>query len=71
VLGAGGGYEAYGWQIGGAIGIALLADVEVAASDAAVVPLAPLREPTTSTPSNAGRYESRYIVGGLRFARRF
>jgi long-subunit fatty acid transport protein len=71
VLGAGGGYEAFGWQIGGAVGVALLADVDVTASDAAVVPLAPLREPTTSTPRNAGRTQSRYVVGGLRFARRF
>ncbi|MBL9018880.1 MAG: outer membrane protein transport protein [Myxococcales bacterium] len=71
VLGAGGGYEAYGWQIGGAVGVALLADVAVPATAAAVVPLAPLRAPTTTSPGNAGRYESRYIVGGLRFARRF
>ena len=71
VLGAGGGYEAYGWQIGGAVGVALLADVDVTASDAAILPLAPLRAPTTAVPISAGRYQSRYVVGGLRFARRF
>lgn len=71
VLGAGGGYEAYGWQIGGAIGVAVLSDVDVDADQAALLPAAALVEPATRAPVNAGRYRSRYVVGGLRFARRF
>jgi len=71
ILGIGGGYEAEGWQIGGAVGIALLADVDVTAAEAAVYQLAPLRDPTVTEPVNAGRYRSRYITAGLRAARRF
>jgi long-subunit fatty acid transport protein len=71
VIGLGGGYEADGWQIGAAVGIALLADVDVAPSDARVLQQTPLREPRTTVPINAGRYQSTFLVGGLRFARRF
>lgn len=71
ILGIGGGYEDAGWQIGAAVGVAILADVDVTAADAAVYQLAPLREPTTTVPVNAGRYHSRYIAAGLRAARRF
>ena len=71
VIGIGGGYEAEGWQIGAAIGIALLADVDVAPADASVLQQTPLREPRTTVPINAGRYQSTFLVGGLRFARRF
>lgn len=70
VIGVGGGYEAFGWQIGAAIGIAILADVDVPVSDAGVLQAAPLREPHATAPINAGRYESASFVGGLRFARR-
>ncbi len=71
VLGFGGGYEAEGWQIGAAVGVALLADVAVAPADARVLEQAPLRDPATTVPTNAGRYQSMYVVGGLRFARAF
>ena len=70
VIGLGGGYDADGWQIGAAVGIALLADVEVAPGDARVLQQTPLRDPRTTVPINAGRYESTYFVAGLRFARR-
>ncbi len=71
VIGVGGGYDSEGWQIGVAFGIAVLADVSVAPGDARVVEQAPLREPSTTVPINAGRYQSKYVVGGLRFARVF
>lgn len=71
MIGFGGGYEVDGWQIGAAVGIALLADVNATASDARVLQQSPLREPRTTSPINAGRYQSTYLVGGLRFARRF
>ncbi len=71
VIGLGGGYDADGWQIGAAVGIALLADVDVATGDARVLQQAPLREPRTTSAINAGRYQSTYFLGGLRFARRF
>lgn len=70
VIGLGGGYEADGWQIGAAIGIALVADVDVAADEARVLQQAPLRDPPTTSAINAGRYQSAIVVGGLRFARR-
>lgn len=70
VIGFGGGYEAEGWQIGAAVGIALLADVDVPLADARGLQAAPLREPRTTAPINAGRYQSASFVGGLRFARR-
>ncbi len=71
VLGVGGGYESEGWQIGAAVGIALLADVTVPPGEAQVLQQAPLRDPSTTVPINAGRYQSMYVVGGLRFARAF
>jgi long-chain fatty acid transport protein len=70
IIGFGGGYEAEGWQIGAAVGIALLADVDVSPGEARVLQQTPLREPRTTVPINAGRYESTYLVAGLRFARR-
>ncbi|CAN5908084.1 hypothetical protein BH11MYX3_BH11MYX3_43440 [soil metagenome] len=69
VFGLGGGYEADGWQIGAALGIAVLADVTVPPGEARVLEQAPLRDPSSTVPINAGRYQSRYVVGGLRFAR--
>jgi long-subunit fatty acid transport protein len=71
VIGLGGGYEADGWQIGAAVGIAVLADVDVAPADARVLQQTPLRDPRTTVPVNAGRYQSTFLVGGLRFARNF
>lgn len=70
VIGFGGGYDADGWQIGAAVGIALLADVDVSATDARVLQQSPLRDERTTVQINAGRYESMYLVGGLRFAKR-
>ena len=69
VLGVGGGYEDAGWQIGAAAGIALLADVDVAAADAKVDQLQPLAATPQQVPVNAGHYASRYLIAGLRFAR--
>jgi long-chain fatty acid transport protein len=71
LVGLGGGYADAGWQIGGAIGLAQLADVTVAPADAKVPLLQPLAAQPAALAVNAGRYASRYIVAGLRFARRF
>lgn len=67
----GGGYEADGWQIGVALGFVQLADVDVAVSEARVPALSPLRDTPVITGANAGSYASYYLVGGLRFARRW
>lgn len=71
LVGIGGGYEADGWQIGGAVGFVQLARVDVAPADARVPQLAPLADGAIVRPINAGSYESRYVMAGLRFARRW
>lgn len=71
LLGLGGEYDAEGWRIGAAVGVAFLSDVDVPLADARVPQLAPLRDEPLATGINAGSYASRYIVAGLRFARRF
>ena len=71
VLGLGGGYEDAGWQIGAAVGLAALARVDVAPGDARVTQLAPLADSASTRTINAGTYESRYVIAGLRFARRW
>jgi len=71
ILGIGGGYDADGWQIGGAAGFAFLGDVDVSPQAAEVLQQQPLRSEPQLAPVNAGNYASRYIVAGLRFARRF
>ena len=70
LLGVGGGYEDAGWQIGGAIGYVHAADVTVSPDEARIDQLAPIGEPTV-TGVNAGRYATRFVVAGLRFARRW
>jgi long-chain fatty acid transport protein len=70
VVGIGGGYEDAGWQIGGAVGFALLADVETTLETAKVPQQRPLDDDQTAPGiANAGTYRSRYIVAGLRFTR--
>ncbi len=69
IVGLGGGYDAEGWQIGAAVGFVQLADVDVALADARVSQLAPFNP--TAPAINAGTYRSRYLLAGLRFARRF
>jgi long-chain fatty acid transport protein len=71
IIGLGGGYEAGGWQIGASAGIALLADVDLALADAKVPQLTPIRDQPSTVPINAGSYQSRYLLAGLRFARQF
>ncbi|MDQ3368531.1 MAG: outer membrane protein transport protein [Myxococcota bacterium] len=71
LIAIGGGYEADGWQIGGALGYVHVADVEVAPGEAAVTQLEPLRDTPSDTPVNAGTYQTRYVLAGLRFARRW
>ena len=71
LIGLGGGYEAGGWQIGAGAGAAVLADVDVPVASAKVLQLAPLRTTPRELAVNAGSYRSRYLVAGLRFARRW
>ncbi|MEJ7597493.1 MAG: hypothetical protein WKG01_06245, partial [Kofleriaceae bacterium] len=72
VLGIGGGYEDAGWQIGAAFGFAQLADVATSLETAKVPQLRPLDDDTVTPPvANAGTYRSRYVMAGLRFARRW
>ena len=70
LLGLGGGYDAEGWQIGGAVGYVKLAEVDV--GDPKVAELQPLHDPSAAqTFINAGTYHSYYVLAGLRAARRF
>jgi long-subunit fatty acid transport protein len=71
VFGIGGGYDADGWQIGAAAGLAILADVDVPLASAQVPALQPLRDTPDNVVVNAGHYASKYIIAGLRFARRW
>jgi long-chain fatty acid transport protein len=70
LIGFGGGYEDAGWQIGAAFGFVAFENVDVPLANAAVPQLAPLGT-TEITNVNAGSYRSRYLIGGLRFARRW
>ena len=70
LIGAGGGYEDGGWQIGAAVGFVALSGVDVPLARAAVPQLAPLGNPDV-TNVNAGSYRSHYLMAGLRFARRW
>jgi long-chain fatty acid transport protein len=71
LIGLGGGYEAGGWQIGASAGFVALADVHVSLAEAKVPQLTPIRDQPSSVMVNAGAYQSRYLMAGLRFARRF
>jgi len=71
LFGFGGGYEADGWQIGGSVGVALLANVDVPMSDARIPQLTPIRDQPSDVMVNAGLYKSRYLIAGIRFARAF
>jgi long-chain fatty acid transport protein len=71
LVGVGGGYEADGWQIGASAGFVALSEVDVPLADAKVPQLTPIRDPPSTVMINAGTYKSRYIIAGLRFARRF
>ena len=70
LIGIGGGYEDGGWQIGAAAGLVALAGVNVSLAGAGVPQLSPLGNPDV-TNVNAGSYRSRYLMAGLRFARRW
>ncbi len=70
LIGIGGGYEDAGWQIGAAAGFVALQGVDVPLAVAGVPQLAPLGNPDV-TNVNAGSYRSRYLMAGLRFARRW
>lgn len=70
LIGIGGGYEDAGWQIGAAAGFVALEGVDVPLAGAGVPQLAPLGNPDV-TNVNAGSYRSRYLMAGLRFARRW
>lgn len=70
LVGIGGGYEDAGWQIGAAVGLASLADVETTLETAKVPQQRPLDDDMTAPGiANAGTYRSRYLVAGLRFTR--
>ena len=71
LLGVGGGYEADGWQIGGSVGVALLANVDVPMADAKIPQLTPIRDQPGDVMVNAGSYKSRYLLAGVRVARAF
>ena len=71
LIGFGGGYEAHGWQIGAAAGFVALSEVHVPLAEAKVPQLTPIRDQPSAVMINAGSYKSRYIMAGLRFARRF
>jgi long-chain fatty acid transport protein len=71
LIGIGGGYEANGWQIGASAGLVALSDVDVPLAEAKVPQLTPIRDQPSAVMINAGSYKSRYIMAGLRFARRF
>ena len=71
LIGIGGGYEANGWQIGASAGFVALSEVDVPLAEAKVPQLTPLRDQPSAVMINAGSYKSRYIMAGLRFARRF
>lgn len=71
VVGIGGGYEAEGWQIGAAAGLVALSSVDVPLATGKVTQLAPLADEPSTAVVNAGSYKSRYVVAGLRFARRW
>ena len=70
LIGIGGGYEDAGWQIGAAAGFVALESIDVPFASAGVPQLAPLGNPDV-TNVNAGSYRSRYLMAGLRFARRW
>jgi long-subunit fatty acid transport protein len=69
VVGLGGGYDAYGWQLGAAVGYVQLADVAV--GDPRVAELAPLHDPAPAVYVNGGTYHSYYVLAGVRAARAF
>lgn len=71
LVGIGGGYEQEGWQIGAAAGFVAVSGVEVPLAEARVPQLAPIADQATGVIVNAGSYRSRYVVAGLRFARRW
>ncbi|HEY0992226.1 MAG TPA: outer membrane protein transport protein, partial [Kofleriaceae bacterium] len=71
LIGIGGGYEASGWQIGASAGFVALSEVDVPLAEARVPQLTPIRDQPSAVMINAGSYKSRYIMAGLRFARRF
>jgi long-chain fatty acid transport protein len=71
LVGLGGGYEEAGWQIGAAVGLVAVDRVDVPVADARVTQLAPLADVPSTRAINAGSYESRYVLAGLRFARRW
>ncbi|HZJ64294.1 MAG TPA: outer membrane protein transport protein [Kofleriaceae bacterium] len=71
LIGIGGGYEADGWQIGASAGFVALSEVDVPLAEAKVPQLTPIRDQPSAVMINAGSYKSRYIMAGLRFARRF
>lgn len=71
LVGLGGGYADGDWQLGGAVGYAWLADVDVSLADAKVPQQTPIRDQPSMVPVNAGAYRSHYVIAGVRVARRF
>jgi long-chain fatty acid transport protein len=69
LAGIGGGWDADGWQLGGAAGFARLGDVDV--TDPKVGELQPLHDASAPAFVNAGTYHAYYVVAGVRAARRF
>jgi long-chain fatty acid transport protein len=71
LVGFGAGYAADGWQIGGAFGYVAVDDVDLSGGEPRVVQLQPLSSQASTVIVNGGRYETSYVVAGIRAARLF
>ena len=69
LIGAGGGYDIAGWQIGASAGVVLLSSVDVPLADGKVTQLSPIRDQPSTVVVNAGSYQSHYLIAGLRLTR--
>lgn len=71
LFGLGGSYRFDSWSIGASLAIAKLADTDVSLEEAKVPQLSPVRGQPMDVMINAGRYESTYLLAGLRFGKGF
>jgi long-chain fatty acid transport protein len=71
LFGLGGAYRAGSWNVGASVGVALLLDRDVSLADAKVPQLTPVRGQPSDVMINAGRYESKYVLAGVRLAKTF
>lgn len=71
IIGVGGGYNLWGWNVSAAFGYVKLKDVNLALGDAKVGQLSPIRDQPDFVAVNAGDYRSHYVLFGARLAHRF